>query len=66
MSGLYSLSAWVTPFGLFESERRTESDLWAGDDVLLDLVVYAVVLTLDLLTLPLAVLYYAGVGRAEQ
>jgi hypothetical protein len=64
--GLYDLSTWVKPFGLFENERRDESDLWADGEPLLDLAAYGVVLALDVVTLPLAVLYYAGVGRRDE
>jgi len=60
--GLLSFSAWVRPFGFIKNERESESELRpvAGE---IDLVTYGVLLCLDLVTLPLALLWLAGVER---
>ena len=60
--GLLNFSAWVRPFGFIENERESESELRpvAGE---IDLVTYGVLLCLDLVTLPLALLWLAGVER---
>jgi hypothetical protein len=43
-----------------------ENDVWNDtEEAELVLLVYAVLAVADLLTLPLAVLFYAGVGRDE-
>lgn len=61
--GLYDLATWVEPFGLFRHERRTGNDLWEGSDLPLVLLTWGVVLALDVLTLPLALLGLVGVGE---
>lgn len=62
MGGLLNLSGWIRPFGFIKNERDTESELTpgAGD---LDIATYAVLALLDIVTLPLAVFWLAGVYR---
>jgi hypothetical protein len=60
--GLFRLSGWVGPFGFLRNEREAESELHPGADEL-DLATMAFLLLLDLLTLPFAVLWLAGVAR---
>lgn len=64
-SGLFNLSAWVTPFGFVKAERESESKVAHGfEGSLVGLLgVYGIVLGLDLLTLPLAIFWLGGVGR---
>ena len=64
-SGLLHLRAWLRPLGFVKNERENESELEpaAGE---LDLVTMALLLVLDLLTLPLALLWLAGVGRDDR
>jgi len=61
-SGLLNLRAWLRPFGFVKNERENESELEpaAGE---LDIVTMALLLVLDLLTLPPGLLWLAGVGR---
>ena len=63
--GLLDLSAWVAPFGFLKGERESESTVAQGfeaDPVGL-VVTYVVVIILDIVTLPLAILWAVGVGR---
>ena len=60
--GLLALSAWVRPLGFVKQGRETESELDAGHGEF-DLLTVAVLLALDVLTLPLALLWLAGVER---
>ncbi|MFB6134822.1 MAG: hypothetical protein ABEJ55_07525 [Halanaeroarchaeum sp.] len=63
-SGFLSLAAWVRPFGFVRNERESESTVFrAGEEV--DLVVYALLVVLDVMTLPLAAFWVLGVGRRE-
>jgi hypothetical protein len=64
-SGLFDLSAWVTPFGFLESERESESEVAHGfeGDIVGFVATYAILLGLDIVTLPLALFWAVGVGR---
>ena len=64
-SGLLNPRAWLRPLGFVKNERENESELEpaAGE---LDIVTIALLLVLDLLTLPLALLWLAGVGRDDR
>lgn len=62
MGGLLSLSGWIRPFGFIKNERDAESELMPEPDEM-DLVTFAVLALLDIVTLPLAVFWLAGVGR---
>jgi hypothetical protein len=63
MGGLLNLSAWIRPFGFVRTEHETESELTPGAGEL-DLATYAVLAVLDVISLPLAVFWLAGVGRS--
>jgi hypothetical protein len=60
--GLLDVSGWVRPFGFVKNEYETESELDPGQGEL-DLLTVAILVVIDVLTLPLAVLWLAGVGR---
>jgi hypothetical protein len=64
-SGLFSPSAWITPLGFLRSERENESEVSQGfEGDLVGLVgTYAILIALDVVTLPLALFWAAGVGR---
>jgi len=59
------MSKWVEPFGLLRAEIFDETEeqppLWETDEVLLVLL-----LIIDVLTLPLAVLLLLGIGRNQE
>lgn len=64
MGGLLNLSAWIRPFGFVRTEHDTESELTLGAGEL-DLATYAVLAVLDVISLPLAVFWLAGIGRDD-
>ncbi|MFB6227935.1 MAG: hypothetical protein ABEH88_05025 [Halobacteriales archaeon] len=67
-SGLFDPSAWVAPFGLVKSERESEAKVAQGFEAEpIGLVVtYAVLILLDIASLPLAILWGLGVGRRTE
>jgi hypothetical protein len=56
-------SAWVAPFGFLKDERESEAKVMQGSDEYSLVVTYVAVIILDLVTLPLAILWAVGVGR---
>jgi len=62
--GFLRVSGWIRPFGFVKNEHGSESELDPGPGEL-DLATMAVLLVVDLLTLPLALLWLAGVGRGD-
>lgn len=60
--GLYSLATWVEPFGLLKHELESDGGPFEGGELALDLAVYALIVVLDLLTLPLSLLRVVGIG----
>jgi hypothetical protein len=63
--GLLDLSAWVAPFGFLKSERESEAKVAQGfeEDLVGLVVTYVIVIILDIVTLPLAILWALGIGR---
>jgi hypothetical protein len=61
--GLLNPSAWVAPFGFLKDERESEAKVMQGSDEYSLVVTYVAVIILDIVTLPLAILWALGVGR---